>query len=162
MTSARFIMFLSSEVFWSNRTKLAFSPFGGSVVILMQFCSSWMGNLGERSECVQPNGLSLKLSASWYHLPSQAIFRNISVAQQLRCRWRWHEHAELFMWPVVECLLNKLFKTWKPMYTKVTWSCLGRPDLEIFLTLPESTKSPWNAALHQSVFSLWQQIARGH
>ena len=35
-----FIMFLSSEVFWSNRTKLAFSPFGGSVVILMQFWSS--------------------------------------------------------------------------------------------------------------------------
>lgn len=35
------------------------------------------------------------------------------------------------MWPVVEYLPNKLFKTWKPMYTKVTWSCLGRPDFDI-------------------------------
>ena len=36
----------SSEVFWSKRTRFALRPFGGSVVILMQFCSNWMGNLG--------------------------------------------------------------------------------------------------------------------
>ena len=116
----------SSEVFCNKRTKLALRPFGGSVVILMQFCRSWIGNLPRFAGYWRP----FRPIASSFAAGS-GFWQNISKLMRL-----WVEGWVLFIIFPLDVSITMQSKKWSN-----TWSTfsLNSNPVQQKMTHPKTT-----------------------